>query len=141
LREEAMVYDAQGNDDEALPRFLKALRLYLEALQDEDSLRAADIPGLDDVVERISWYPVSAGTRTMLLPYLEATGQFDRLENVVVAWIGHDASGSATDFAVAMYNRLAEKTDSELIVGGLTSGEVDESLAALDQVSPGAPTA
>src|SRR5680860_754103 len=115
-----MVYDAQGNDDEALPRFLKALRLYLEALQDEDSLRAADVPGLDDVAQRISWHPVSAGTRDRLLPYLEATGQFDQLENVVVAWIDHDVVGSATEFAEAMYKRLAEKTDSELIVGGLT---------------------
>jgi hypothetical protein len=140
LREEAQVYDEQGNDDEAIPRYLKALRLYLEALADEESLRAADIPGLDDVVQRVSWHPVPAGTRQLLLPYLEATGQFDQLENVVTAWMDHDDRGEARAFAVAMYERLAEVPDSELIVGGLTRGEVMEALAAFTEESPKTPT-
>lgn len=139
LREEAMVYDAQGNEEEALPRFLKALRLYLEALAEEDSLRAADIPGLDEVVRRVSGYSMPAGTRTLLLPYLEATGQFDQLENAVSAWMEYD-DAEARDFAAAMYERLAEKSDSELIVGGLTQGEVAEALAALYHESPKTPT-
>jgi tetratricopeptide (TPR) repeat protein len=140
LREEAQVYDELGNDDEAIPRYLKALRLYLEALADEESLRAADIPGLDDVVQRVSWHPVPAGTRQLLLPYLEATGQFDQLENVVTAWMDHDDRGEARAFAVAMYERLAEVPDSELIVGGLTRGEVMEALAAFTEESPKTPT-
>ncbi|CAN5530719.1 hypothetical protein BH23CHL4_BH23CHL4_02480 [soil metagenome] len=140
LREEGMVYDDQGNDDEALPRFVKALRLYLEALADEESLRAADIPGLDEVVQWVSWYPLSAGTRGMLLPYLEETGQFDQLENVVAAWLEHDGGESARAYASEMYHRLALKSDSELIVGGLTRGEVAEALSALHRESNRAST-
>jgi hypothetical protein len=141
LREEALVYEEMENDDEALPRYLKALRLYLEALAEEENLRAADIPGLDEVVRRISWYPAPTGTRALLLPYLEETGQFDQLENVVSAWMDHDVGNDATAFAVAMYQRLAERSDSELIVGGLTRGEVQEALAALLHESPKTPTA
>jgi len=140
LREEGLVYDELGQDEESLPRFLKSLRLFLEALLDTESLRAADIPGLDDVVSRTSWYPVSESTRNLLLPYLEETGQFDQLENAVVAWMEHAAGEQARYFASDLYQRLLEKTDSELIVGGLTRGEVVEALAVLHQDPARSPT-
>jgi hypothetical protein len=53
----------------------------------------------------------------------------------------HDVGSDATAFAVAMYQRLADRSDSELIVGGLTRGEVQEALAALLHESPKTPTA
>jgi hypothetical protein len=135
LREEGLVFEEQGRDDEALPRYLKALRLYLEALHEQESLRAADIPGLDDVVKRVSWLPLAAPTRELLLPYLEATGQFDQLENALVAWVEIDGEGEAAARAREVYKRLLTKPDAELIVGGLTRGEVDEALAALEMES------
>ncbi len=136
LSEEAEVLRDQGYEDDAVLRDLKALRFYLEALRESEDLRAADLPGLDEVVARMSWYPVAEPTRNLLLPYLDETGQFDQLENVLVAWMDADDSGEAEQAAVDIYRNLLAKPDAELIVGGLVRAEIEEALAELtdDQV-------
>jgi len=132
LREEGEILLEEGREDEAWPRLVKALRFYLEVLSEEPDLRSADIPGLDEVIGMISWHPVGDGTRSLLLPYLEATGQFDKLENALIAWF--DTGDPRTqEIAADTYRRLLMKSDAELIVGGLTAGEVREALADLMQ--------
>lgn len=130
LREEAEILLADDREDEAWPRFVKALRFYLEALAGETDLRSVDLPGLDEVVDRISWHPLGPGTRSLLLPYLESTGQFDKLENVLIAWMETGDSDALT-VSMAAYERLLDRTDAELIVGGLTRSEVEHALMAL----------
>ncbi len=132
LREEGEILLADDREDEAWPRLVKALRFYLEALVGETDLRSVDLPGLDAVVDRISWHPLGAGTREILLPYLESTGQFDKLENVLMAWMD-TGDPDALPESVATYERLLTRTDAELIVGGLTRSEVDHALAALHE--------
>lgn len=131
LSEEAQVLRDKGLEDDAVVRDIKALRFYLEALRESDDLRAADLPGLDEVISRISWYPVAEPTRKLLFPYLEETGQFDQLENVLAAWMESDDTGEAERIAIETYRRLQAKSDAELIVGGLARAEVEEALAGL----------
>jgi hypothetical protein len=130
LREEGEILLAQDREDDAWPRLVKALRFYLEALAGEGDLRSADIPGLDEVVALVSWHPVGDGTRSLLLPYLEATGQYDKLENVLNAWMDTE-DPDAQVAATATYQRLLAKSDAELIVGGLTRSEVEHAILEL----------
>lgn len=132
LLEEGEILLALGRDDEAWARLVKSLRFYLEALTAEPDLRAADIPGLDEVVDLISWYPVEDGTRQLLLPYLEATGQFDKLENALAAWMETNDPDAARA-TLATYLRLLALEDAELIVGGLTRSEIEEACALLQR--------
>jgi tetratricopeptide (TPR) repeat protein len=128
LREEGHIYEDLDQFGEAYPRYLKALRLYLESLVEEEDLRAADFPGLDDVITRLEGYDLTAGVRGRLLPYLEVSGQFDRAENVLVHWVEHDPNAASITNTESFYRRLLTKTDAELIVGGLTRDEVREGL-------------
>lgn len=132
LREEGEILLADDRTDEAWPRLIKSLRFYLEALAGEPDLSSVDLPGLDEVIAHISWYPVEAGTRALLMPYLEETGQFDKLENALTAWL-ETGDPIAQTAAVETYQRLLAKSDAELIIGGLTAGEVRAGLAELMQ--------
>jgi tetratricopeptide (TPR) repeat protein len=131
LKEEAEIYLERGDWNEAYPRYLKALRLYLETLRNSDDLSAEEIPGLDETIERLDGYPVAPKTRGLLLAYLEASGKFDLAENRLVDWIETDETGAAKASAMDFYRRLLEMGDAELIVGGLTRDEVKEGIRNL----------
>lgn len=128
LREEGHIYEDLDRFEEAYPRYLKALRLYLEAMLDMDDLRASDIPGIDEVIERLDGYDLTPGVRDRLLPYLEVAGQFDRAENVLVHWVETDGDRASRVSLESYYRRLLTKSDAELMVGGLTRAEVREGL-------------
>jgi hypothetical protein len=129
LREEARVYDDAERFDESFPRNLKALRLYLDLLDQEDDLLADRIPGLGEVIQDLSGLDLPDPTADRLIAYLERTGQFDEAENVLLHRLENapadtNLSRAATEF----YQRLSRKSDAELIVGGLTRDEVEEAL-------------
>ena len=71
LHEEGATWDDMGRPEEAEPRFVKSIRLYLEAVEEEDGESDRDLTGLDDSIARISPYSVPAATRPMLFRYLE----------------------------------------------------------------------
>lgn len=130
LREEGDIYASREEIDEALPRMQKALRLYLEAWERSDVLRAETIPGLDSTVTWMDGYPVTPATRLLLMEYLEEKGRFDEAENYVLDWV-EGGSEEAADYARAFYGRLLSLDDAELMVGGLTRDEIQASLADL----------
>lgn len=123
LHEEGDIYGDRDDVPQALPRMQKALRLYLEAWERSDTLRHETIPGLDQTITWMSGYPMTPDTRLLLLDYLEEKGRFDEVENLVLDWVEGE-SDEAFDYADAFYRRLLERSDAELIVGGLTRDEV-----------------
>ncbi|CAN5631727.1 DUF6483 family protein [soil metagenome] len=131
LREEGLTYEAQGAESEALPRYVKSLRMYLEVIRTDSDLSQTELPGLDDVIRRVSGQPLNASTRELLLPYLEQSGQYDQMENVLTAWLEVDPTGAACADTESFYRRLQALPDGALIVGGLTRGEVQEGIASL----------
>src|SRR5262245_48567365 len=82
LREEGHTYDDVERYDESFPRYLKALRLYLEIVGEDEDLAEAKIPGLDDVIEQLSGLDLPVATAERLVAYLEEAGRFDEAENV-----------------------------------------------------------
>lgn len=136
LREEGHAYDDVERYDESFPRYLKALRLYLEIVGEDEELAEERIPGLEDVIEQLAGLDLPTGTAERLVAYLEEAGQFDQAENALLHRV--DAAPEdrvAIDAAVRFYRRLLSRSDAELIVGGLTRDEVMDGLDRLsDQV-------
>ena len=135
LREEGHTYDDIERYDESFPRYLKALRLYLEIIGEDEDLAEQRIPGLDDVVEQLSGLDLPAATADRLGIYLEEAGRFDQAENLLLQRVDGAADDRAsTDAVIRFYRRLLSKPDAELIVGGLTRDEVVD---GLERVSGG----
>lgn len=130
LHEEGDIYSDHNQVNEALPRMQKALRLYLEAWERSDTLRHETIPGLDQTITWVAGYPVTPDTRLLLLDYLEEKGRFDEAENLVLDWVDGE-SDEAFGYATGFYMRLLDRSDAELIVGGLTRDEVRTGLESL----------
>ena len=84
LKEEGHTYDDAERYDESFPRYLKALRLYLEIVGEDEELTETRIPGLDDVIEQLSGLDLPAATAERLVAYLEESGRFDEAENVLL---------------------------------------------------------
>lgn len=129
LREEARVYDDAERFDESYPRNLKALRLYLELIDDDDELITDRIPGLGEVIQDLSGLDLPDSTSDRLLSYLETTGHFDEAENILLhRWERAPQDVAISQAAKAFYQRIMQKSDAELIVGGLTRDEVEDAL-------------
>lgn len=131
LREEALAYDALGQDDEATPRFLKSLRLYLEVLDTiEEMPDVLNVDGLEDVVGHVADLPLTPATRRRLVAYLVDTRRLEQAENIVLWSLeGDEPPVEATEDAVAFYDRLLRLPPAELEAGGLPRDEVEVGLA------------
>lgn len=142
MREEALAYEELGKESEAVPRFLKSLRLYLEVIDViEEMPGALSVDGLEEVAERVSDYELNPPTRRKLVEYYTDTGRFDRAENLVL-WSMDSAYATRATIAdaVAFYDRLTRIADAELERGGLSRDEVaqglERMLAQLDDREP-----
>lgn len=142
LREEALTYEEAGQPDEATPRYLKSLRLYLEVLDAiEDLPGVLSVDGLEDVAERVSDLELSRSTRLKLVEYFVETGRFDRGENIVLWSVeAPSANRETVEDAAAFYEGLLRLPDLELERGGLPREEVEQGLgrmrALLDDSEP-----
>ena len=129
LPEEAHVYDDAKRYDESFARNVKALRLYLELVEEDDELLRDRITGLAEVIQDLSGLDLPNATSDLLISYLERTGQFDEAENVLSHRLeSAPENAEYVQAATSFYQRLLTKPDAELIVGGLTRDEVREAL-------------
>jgi hypothetical protein len=130
MREEALAYDELGNEAEAIPRFLKSLRLNLEVLDViEEMPGVLNVDGLEEVAERVSDLDLSPETRSKLVEYYSGTSRFDKAENIILWRVeSSDESPESAAEAVAFYDDLIQKSDAELEQGGLSREEVEVGL-------------
>jgi tetratricopeptide (TPR) repeat protein len=130
MREEGLAWDELGNETEAVPRFLKSLRLYLEVLDIiEEMPGVLNVEGLEDMAERVSDYELNPPTRRKLVDYYTDTGRLDRAENIVLWSVDSDLATRET-FANAaeFYERLTRMSDADLEKGGLSRDEAVDGL-------------
>jgi hypothetical protein len=130
LREEALTYESMEQPEEATPRFLKSLRLYLEALDEIEHLPGQlEVTGLEEVIEHVEGLELAASTRLKLVDHFIETGRFDRAENVVLWSVDGEQTDRETLLdALAFYERLFRLTDRQLDEGGLSRDEVRHGL-------------
>ena len=133
LREEALAFDELDQHDEAAPRYLKSLRLYLEVFDVmEDMPDILKVDGLEEVIEKISGYDLSRPTRLRLIAYFVDTQRFDRGENVVL-WSVESAPESRMTIkdAIDFYETLIRLPERDLEFGGLPVEEVRHGLQSM----------
>jgi tetratricopeptide (TPR) repeat protein len=132
LREEALIYDDLGQPDEALPRYLKSLRLHLEAFPDpEDTPVELSLSAIEFLVDRIPAPTLSFQTFDRLISFLTDMGNYALAENVLLERheaLPHedDAFGIGEEF----YRAVLDQPDDGIEAGGLSREEAEEGLAA-----------
>jgi tetratricopeptide (TPR) repeat protein len=133
LREEASIYDDLGQPEQSLPRYLKALRLHLEAFPDpEDSPGPISTDAIEALVERIPASSLSFQTFDRLISFLTESGKYAMAENVLLE--RHEALPEEEDLigiGEEFYKSVLDQPDDGIEAGGLTREEAEEVLASL----------
>ena len=134
LREEGDLHDGRGEPAEAIPRYLKALRLTLEVLPDlEDGPPPSGLISVDGLLARLGDVDLPRPSAELLATHFEAGGRFARAEDARHALLQADPTDDrARDDLRAFYRRLLARPDAELASGGLTREEIEESVSLLD---------
>ena len=127
LKLKAELYTARGEDG-AFDLYIKSLNLYLEALLDDESLRAEPHSGrVNALIDIVREYRLPENTLRLLFRYYELTGQFGKAEDRLFELL------ETTEYhreiilsGVAFYDRLLHRNGIELARGNLPMDEVME---------------
>lgn len=136
LHAEAAIYQAQGDDELVAPRALLALQLLSEAELAGDELPDY-APPREHLLELLHGYLLPAHTRAALLRLYEREGEYARAEDTLFELIaeaqpaGAGAGADLRAWGIAFFERLLDRDDGELALGGLSRPEVQQALGEL----------
>lgn len=133
MKEEALIYIENQEQDKGLIRSIKALHLFLfAALEGADrSLWNLDAQ-VSELQSMVQGYRLPSETEKLLLRYEEERGRYDLAENALYRLI--DRSIIQPEEAREFYERLLTLSPEQLDRGGLPLNEVQEGLAGLSRV-------
>jgi hypothetical protein len=139
LREAGEIADAEERPEEAREIYLKALRLLLEVLSQEDPAGFPEfVPGVEAIVTALQAKPLPAQTLALLMRHYEATGQFAKAEDALFSLLdGVGADPAVVGFGRAFYERTLRRSDASLMAGNLPRGEAEQGLNELKERSHG----
>jgi hypothetical protein len=127
LKEEGDLFALEGNREQSLLRYNRALILYLEvALGGGPDTYSEPDAKIEAVLKLCEGRPLRAETWLTLYAYFEQVCSFDRAENAINAYLA--ASEQAEDILAErrdFYLRLLEKSDQDLEGGGLPRQTVE----------------
>jgi tetratricopeptide (TPR) repeat protein len=132
LREEADIYEDLGQHAEAQPRYLKSLRLHLEAFPDpEDTPLTISTAAVTNLVDRVPSPALSFQTFDRLITFLTESGEYALAENVLLERREalpdeEEAIGIGEEF----YRSVLDQPDDGIETGGLSREEAEEGLAS-----------
>ena len=134
LTQEGDVLDARGREDESLARYYRALYLYLEVFAGDDEFRLPNYDEkIDAVVAKVEDLVLPVPVSLRLVRYYEEDGRFAEAEDAVDAMLEEHDSDEARAGARALYERLSERSDEELLAGDFTRAEVVEGISRLGE--------
>lgn len=127
LREEADIYDAheggRGNEEEAVPRRIKALHLYVYADLHGADRNLLDIGNeINALLEQTGAYVLPPETERLLMAWMEAEGRYDKAEDSLYRLL--ESGEQVEEEGAVFYGRLILKDPAELEEGGLPMEEV-----------------
>lgn len=125
MYEEGGIYLAGGNVEEAVPRLMKSLHLYLYAAlhgADRDLLNLPE--EIDECLNAVEAYRLPAKSERLLMAYMEAVGRYGKAEDSLyrLREHGEDVGKEGEE----LYDRLLAKDQNELLRGNLPLEEVAE---------------
>lgn len=136
LKAEGDIYDDQDKGDEAYYRYLKSLFFYIEV-----SLHNADLDGLNivqeiaNILDKLEEYELPLKTKNQLFRYYERMGHYDKAEDMLFEIAGAKADGyHMLAPGTTFYQRLLQKTHSDLAAGNLSREEAKEGLVELQEM-------
>jgi tetratricopeptide (TPR) repeat protein len=137
FREEGLVYEEMGQEDEASIRLAKATRMYVEALRlappDHPNI---DLAGLRETLAHMHASHLSESTLDLLLGVLIERTAYDLADNVIFELLEiEDDTGRNANRAEETYRAILAGSDYNLARAGLERSEIEEALAALDTES------
>ncbi len=131
LAEEAGIYAALGQEDVAVERSLRSLRLYLEALADEDpATQQGFLARIEARVAALEGYVLPARVLRLLFRYYEGVGSYAKAEDALYELLAAGETGMH-DEGLSFYRRLLDRPDVALEMGGLPRHEVLDGLNEL----------
>lgn len=130
LKEEAALASAGDVKDREEGLLIKSLSLLTEAYSRSGGLVVPSHGlAIDAVCAALHGVPLPLQVNERLFTYYEATGRYDRAEDVLFDMIDQDTRHIHT--GLQFYERLGKKDDAELIRGNLPRDEVNEALREL----------
>ncbi len=130
LKQEALIYEELGREDETFAANVKALQLFLRlALADAEPTLAEPREQIGELLETLRPYELPISVKRLLMDWHMAEGQYDLAENMLYELLSDQAIWS--EEAAGIYKRLLLLTDEELEAGGLPRDEVEQGLASL----------
>jgi len=127
---------ATDNNSLAVAQFQQALSLTLAVCIEQWELPDF-APTVADLLDLLADYLLPGTIQRRLLLYYETVGAFGQAEDVLFDWQEtavfqpQDDSPDPTQVGIAFYQRLLQKSDEDLIAGGLPRAEVETGLDEL----------
>jgi hypothetical protein len=133
LREEASIYDDLGQPEESLPRYLKSLRLHIEAFPDpREAPTQMSVEALADVIDHVPAAVMSLPTFDDLVIFLTESGAYALAENVLLErQAAFPEDESVRRIGEAFYRSVLDQPDDGIEAGGLSREEAEEGLASM----------
>lgn len=133
LKEEADIYQMMGDEDAAVERWTKALRVYLAVLPDRKLPEfGKPLENMQEMADRLRGFDISEEIRRPLMRYFESKNLYAQAENILWDMID-SVPGDRTliEEGIAFYQRLESLHPARLLAGKLPLAEVQSGLQQL----------
>jgi Family of unknown function (DUF6483) len=130
LKEKAEVLHLMGHEEESAELFMKSLRILTEdtkGIGDMDGGKGAAT--LASVILSLREYEIPADLKKRLVDFYDFSGSFDKADDIVFELVEDDPEYLRD--AISFYERLMQKSDTELENGRLPRGEVQDAIDSL----------
>ncbi|WP_438349116.1 DUF6483 family protein [Paenibacillus sp. FA6] len=132
LFEEGKIYSEQGQIDEGLTRYMKALHLFLVADHHGANNELINLPHqIQNILKAVDGYRLPLRTELLLYAYQEKVGNYAEAENGLFRLL--EQGGIDPEEGLLFYERLKEKDDERLEQGRLPRSELGEGLMEIKQ--------
>ncbi len=126
LKAEGEVYEASGDDERCYHRYVRALRLVLEASESQRRHNSpAEWADVDELVQKLAHFELPIETQERLFAYYYAKGRYAEAEDLFWQWVeAGEFDQHIVDTGREFYNALLRLSDDALLAGGLPRSEV-----------------
>ena len=137
LREAAEIV-SEERPEEAREIYLRALRLLLEVLAQENPAQFPEfVPTVETILTALQAEPLPPQTLALLMRHYEESGQYAKAEDALFSLL--DTMGADSEiigFGRAFYERILRRSDAALLAGNLPRKEAEQGRNEFNNLLP-----